>query len=488
MKKLLCLGAFFLMTNTSGYAWQAYDGPETIKHNWSYAALAQTMTEIRQNCEPTQIDEFLEIGNWARGNNAKFSLLDLILKCEQIKPPQIIRTETKPCYFPSKTQCTHNQNGVPVSCGESVMTDNKWCDIFISTWVKYHNDIVNKIGTDKPNPGTYVEKKSVTMPNGQQRTAYKVIDVVLADEYYNNTQTKTINQTANQSKKNTKIYEIAADGRISEVPNCSTWTNDMFMDIQASSKNKAGDIRGAVYRSYIFCDEDVTQYIYEIYDKRRGMVGGSFKNAGDSVDGKDFDIKVRLGEKYKTIDQAAKTSHQNGLLFKGRVATIDFLGNMLYGMNREEAVLPNFVADTAADALSIVSAKRPHAIALQKHAEPYLKNRQLTAMLKDEQIVKEAEALLKENVIEPETVRNAWDMGGQFVKDAKFDYTFKNTQTKEPYQAYNKAKNRMISVYHAVEPVTCSGNCNPLPGNDDVVVCTDANGMRGEFIFDDICD
>lgn len=467
MKKILCLGAFLAMIVSSVYAessTQYGDGFERVEHTWSYAALAQTMKVMRLNCEPTRKDEFLEIGNWTRNKKATFSMIDLLEKCLQTNPEKIVRTVEKPCKFPNETQCEFDQQGVPVSCGENVWTENDWCNIFISTWIKYHNDVIDKIGTDKQKPGTYVEKRSVIMSEDrQQRTAYKVVDVVLSDEYYvtavdaqGQSQMIHINQEANQDEKNTKIYEIKADGIIDEVPNCSTWTNDMFMDIQASSES-VGDVRGAVFESYIFCDENVTQYVYEKYDKRRGLIGASVMNAVNSIDGQDFDIKVHLGKTYKTSDQTGNASHSNGLLFNGRVATIDFLGNMLYGMNREEAVLPNVVADALANLVSIWSAR--------KNA---LSNGDI--------------------VIEPETVRNAWDVGSDLVKYAEYDNTFKNIQTKNKEDAYHMTKKRMLSTYNAVAPVVCHGNCNPRPMNDDVVVCIDANGMRREFVFDDICD
>ena len=503
MKRLLCLGAFVVLSICNVYANEdtksdpsktmlvqntpsalkmphldakdAIQNPEFIKHYWSYSALAQTMKDLRTHCEPTRKDEFLAIGNWARENNATFSLAEIIWKCEATNPEPIIRSNEHPCHFPQETQCKLDENQIPLSCGEKNLSKNKWCNIFISTLVENHNKVVEKLGDTKPTPGTYVEKVSITMHDGTHRNAYKVVDVVLSDDYYANGSkkyvlaagdlyTKHINQTANQADENTAIWERTPDGGIIKVPNCRTWTNDMFMDIQASSHSIQGDVRGAAFESYIFCDEDVTQYVYEKYDKRRGIMGASVANAFDSIDGNDFDIKVALGKEYTVSGQTNKTPQANGVLFNGRVASIDFLGNMLYGMNREEAVLPNIVADDMADLVSIGSAK----LSALKNAD--------------------TKGLLKDKIIEPETVRNAWDIGGEFVKRATFDYEFKNTQTQYEHQAYSMAQERMTAVYNAVAPIKCSGNCNPRGGSDDVVICTDANGMRREFIFDDICD
>ena len=431
MKKLLCIFIilFPLVSNADN---------KDVVYTWSYGALADTMKNMRSNCEPTSADEFLEMGNWFREKGATFSFNEIKVQCEtqQHKFNDIDRTYkdkngiVKKCEIP--LPCTDN------SCSEYQYTDNSGCNIFLTELVRNNNLRAKIIKNQKP--GTYVTK--VLLSNND--TVYKIVDVILAPNYWVDGQ---INTDANINEQNTKIYDIST-GEIIDT-GLYTWTNDMFFDV-STSNIPSGDVRGAFVNSYIRPNIDLTQEIYDLYDNNRGLVANSVQDAFNSMPHKPLDIKVIYGDKYKIEHQTNTESHANGVMFNNKIATFDFLGNMLFGMNNQEALLPNFVGRTFAQAVSIVDGM---------HVESY-------------------------------NVKHAWDVGEKLVQDniKSRITTFQNVQTKNEQEAYNKATQEMKHIYSNAQNIKCYGNCNKIPGSDDIVICTDSNGLRLEFLFDDICN
>lgn len=414
------------------------------KLNWSYGALSDTMKSMRNNCELTHADEFLQMGNWFRNKGAYFSLNELATQCvsqehsfHDIDRTTVVNGVPKECQMPT-TNCSET------SCGERAYTDNKGCNIFISTLIKNNNLRATIKTSDNPdNPGTYV--KQVSLPSG--RLAYQVFDVVLADGYWKNDK---IDSNVNQHENNTKIYEVLDNGTVKELP-WHTWTNDMFFDVSVSSSDR-GDVRGAFVNSYIYPEEDLTQEIYALYDENRGSPVATLLNTANSRQEGPYDIKDKYKEKYKDAGQTDTEANTNAVMFGGKIAHLDWLGHLLYGMNRQESIFPNVGADAAAHALSSLSGMS---------LAP-----------------------------EPTTMQQAWDIGSELVKQNKAsrDTTFKDTQTATPQEAFVLAAAQMTKIYPDATDVACSGNCNPIPGTDDIVNCTDAQGRRIEFVFDDICD
>lgn len=439
---------------------------------WSYAALGQTMQDMRQECEVTNARQFTVIGNWVREKQACFSINELLEFCMS-RPAHVslrsvkigaVNSDGEPKYCKVLLDNYGNEQNLLDIIPGTIAESEVGCMTLVAKWMAQHQ-MIREMGLniDGRAPGTYVKK--VKLNNGSM--VYRVLDVVLSQDYYQgNTKhrivtnrmhgdiyeydetTWSIDQSVNQLDNNTKIYEVTDNGDI--VPTgLHTWTNDMFLDVQ-STKSVSGGVRGAA-DAYIFYNDDITGDIYALYDKRRGKFGAVISNAWNSLPDNDFDIKEKLYDKYKVDTQKDKQAHANGVIFNGRVASLDFLGNMLYGMNREETVLPDFLANGLANVVSIASNK---------------------------------------GNIEPETVKNAWDFGADIVKKAKNtrDMAFERVQTKTKEIAYMIARDRMLSHYGASEPVNCTGNCNKRPGTDDIVICTDANGLRIEFVFDDICN
>ena len=410
------------------------------KYTWSYGALADTMKAMRNNCELTHKDEFLEMGNWFREKAATFSMNEFINQCKNQAHTfhEIDRTykdkngNVKKCEMP--LPCSGN------SCSEKPYTNISGCNIFLTEFIKNNNLRANILNNKIP--GTYVRK--VDLPNGE--IAYKIVDVILADGYWQNDR---INNDINNNVANTKIYDIST-GNIVDT-GMQTWTNDMFLDVAAASTKK-GNVGGAFVKSYIRPAIDLTNEIYAMYDKRRGKMTSTVGNAFDSLTEHNFDVKAIYASKYK-IDNAQTDveSHTNGVFFDGKIANLDWLGHLLYGMNREESVMPAILANWGAQALSLGSSGGNY---------------------------------------EPLNMQNAWDVGGNLVENNKSKRitTFAKIQTKTEQEAYQKAAQEMKKIYSDATGISCAGNCNKRPGTDDIVICTDSSKRRLEFVFNDICN
>lgn len=417
---------------------------EDTKYTWSYGALGETMKDMRSRCEVTSADEFIEMGNWFREKAATFSFNELKTQCETQKHKfrEIDRTykdkngNEKKCKMP--LPCDENK------CSEIHYTNNLGCNIFITEFIKNNNIRANIL--NNKTPGTYVKK--FKLENGE--TAYRIVDVILANGYWKNNR---INQDINTNAANTKIYDIST-GNILDT-GMHTWTNDMFFDASASTSSR-GDVRGAFVNSFIRPEIDLTQEIYALYDNGRGIYGNSRDDALSSMPEGPLDIKIKYGKEYKVDEQKETETHANGVMFMGKIATLDFLGNLLFGMNNQEANAPNFVGRGFAQGVSI-----------------------LHGLFSDEHVFH----------VEPQHVKHAWAVGEQIVRDNKPKriMTFAKIQTKTEQEAYQKAAQEMKKIYSDSQGISCTGNCNKRLGSDDVVICTDSSKRRLEFVFDDIC-
>ena len=434
MKKIILI--FITLYSTIAHADTNVDKKD-IKYTWSYGALADTMKPMRNNCEKTTKDEFIEMGNWFRMKNAYFSMNELIQQCvnQKHKFSDIDREYVdddgikKKCEMPLPCNET--------TCSEANFTENIGCNIFLTQFIK-NNKLRAKILNNKI-PGTYV--KQVTLESG--RVVYQIVDVILADNYWQNNR---INNSVNNDEANTKIYDITTGDIIDT--GLHTWTNDMFFDVSAA-RSQRGDVRGAFINSYIQQDIDLTSDIYAMYDKRRGLKNNTTGNFLDSRQEGDFDVKYIYAEQYRIDPQTQTESESNGVMFNGKVAHLDWLGHFLYGMNREESTGPDSLANAAAHGLSIIEGLKT----------------------------------------EPLHLQNAWNLGSELVRKNKTKVitTFKNIQTYRPQEAYEKAAQEMNKIYIDAQNISCTGNCNPRPNTNDIVICTDSSNRRLEFVFYAIC-
>lgn len=378
MKKLVLLCIALCPMAVLGTTGKVGKNPLYEDRFWSYGALADAMRDMRNYCEPTIEGPFVRIGNWMRTNGANFSIYDLLTLCLLSDFQPIDRTSTEPkldkvvptCELPNKA-CHLDGTTGKYDCGEKKMYSDEeydWfdnagtCDIFYATFMKYNNERA-KILQDRK-PGTYV--------SNVRDGVYRVVDVVLADDYwirdYKNTPNfvldssarvthrpeDDINYDSNTNEANTKIWEIMKDGTLRET-GWHTWTNDMFLGVK-TAKDPAGNVTGAFTNSLIFTEEDVTRGVYE------GVmaVGASpadlpayickattltkiceVDNAHNPKEwGVQRGINSAIRDKYtgELREQYPVETHSNGVMFDGKIAMLDWLGNFIVGMNIDKIV------------------------------------------------------------------------------------------------------------------------------------------------------
>lgn len=376
-----------------------------VQNSWSYAALGDTIRDMRMNCEITEVGQFMEFSNWLRARGGVASLKDMVDRClrigtfvdkdyeeknffgteEKIKK-QIDRKyvtdegKTKECRLPNAV-CDKK------GCGERAYTKtiggrrNLDCDIFLSTFIDRHNKLIQDThGIAKP--GTYVVRLSNTL--------YKVVDVVLAPGYYKD---GGIDQSVNTDPENTKVYVLSdgwsvkyLDGEggrfemsdkknsdeeleesVSEIVGLHTWTNDMFFNIDSTDS-----VRGVLNNSYICPQTDVSTLMYDAFNQGRGASGYTFRQGVRLLpyekwftefiglylhDSGESDTKETFARYCLAPSQDGDRSkaHTNGVMFEGKIANLEWLGHYLYGMVRDESPLPNVVMDEMRDVLETVT-------------------------------------------------------------------------------------------------------------------------------------
>ncbi len=300
------------------------------KHRWSLGALGDTMNEMFHGCSRTDMIQLTDFSNWLAGRDGLASLRELANHCLNIRGFQnnrIVRGKKSDgvvydCKVPEKN-CSGGK------CGEREYTlsltgkKNSECDIFLSTFIKKHN----QIATTKTNagvPGTYVVPTHIT-------DVYQVVDVILAPGYIQNGK---INQAVNTDPNNTKIY-VLSGGRAYNVVGLRTWTNDMFLNLNSVDGN-----RGVLNKSYICAgeDRDVTTDLYARFNSFRGTIRGEYTTYQgiNLLPGMGLDTKVSLAKYCKFKAQSDIDAHTNGVPFEGKIANLEWLGHYVYGMIRDE--------------------------------------------------------------------------------------------------------------------------------------------------------
>lgn len=408
------------------------------KYVWSYAAVADVTNDMYKYCARVQLPELTKHADFLVQKNAYASKAELVRKC-------ILDSPFFDAIDLDKESCKEHliMPGTIYSVGNK---KSDGCNLFITNLI----DRQAKIKKQYSSPGTYV--RNAGSQNG--KSVYVVDNVVLAPGYRD--AAGNTDYAVNTNDNNTNIYLF--DGGRYVQTGLHTWTNDMFMNIQNGNGDR-GMVRGARRGAYIYYDEDMTGVLYDLYNKRRGRLLASVANAVDSRPGGTFDIKEHYRNVYKVSGQDNGQADGNGFLFRGKIATLDFLGNVLYGMNAQEATIANGVADFAAERVSNYSTPGASWNKLWTDGEN-----------------------------ESQWVKTGWQIGNNLVVMAEKERNtkFANTQTAAPQDAYDMAAREVRRLNPNAGDVKCTGNCKHY-GGDDTVVCL-YSGNVTEFIFDDICN
>lgn len=478
MKNLLIF-VFFLFPGLAN----AVDA--NTKFTWSARAFSEVMKDMRTQCETTDAGMFIDIGNWAFDNRFYLSYNDLKDKCLSVAKFRGVERgkQGKPCKMP--LPC-YDEN----TCSERsvINTGVVGCDIYISSLQKIHNEYadIQKYGK----PGTYVVE-------GEDENVLRVVDVILPKNYLKSD--GSINEKANKYSANCIIWKVQKmpDGRFSIIDTgLKTWTADMFFDVQnVLGSGDKGGVRG-VMAEPIFLNRDVTHMMYQKFDKEMGEDGAFVDRAKKSFDGKEYDVKNNsdFGASSESFDDG------HGVMFGGKVANYDWLGHFLFGMFREDTILPDKLANAAAHALQAVPATVKDAtanLAIVNKVDSYGDKEKVGAGI----VIKAVHDSV--NTLENKKIQFAWDMGSELVRSwhnntdkttfVDFDLSddLVDIGAKRVPQAFAIAKCKFVKDYPglSLEAVDCIGFCDK--SIDDVVVCRGKSGdryLRKQYVFDDICD
>lgn len=290
---------------------------------WSLAAVADVANDMYTCLTPMSLAPLSKISEYLIESQGVASKVDLIMLCMNQEP-----MFEEPLSLYTTPECADKEYLVK-SVTKYFLGDrtSTGCNIFISNLIN-----ANAKYAKFSAPGTYVKKVPLT----SGRTAYKVVDVVIADGYFG--KNGTINNSVNQADENTGIYMVDNSDNPQRIG--TTWTNDSFVRITD------GNIRGANTDAYIFLDDDVTDRINKLLQEaafERSAVGIAYQSRDNGA----YDIKKLNNFRRSVFDAATGQSQtyqdangkpvdrvpENGVVFMGKVASLDALGHIVFGIN-----------------------------------------------------------------------------------------------------------------------------------------------------------
>lgn len=471
----------------------------------SLVGISDAYAGVRRYCNKTTGEQLVSLNNFIIRSNGALTAYSLISNCQ---------------YYLNETD--------DICSGGDLVVDknipaNVQCQAYIGTALFTHNKLVDKL----QKPGTYVMPYNGTGMLGNNRGVYSIVGVVPGDS--------------------NKIYNIAQDGSVSELP-FETRTPNMFINIDTND-----DVIGVHNHSVIYTQVDMTFAVVKMIEQKTG--GYVFNSIGLKSQG-DLDIKNSIGvELYQTPEQkkdltyGATYAHTNGVLFQGKVVNFEWLGHYIFGARKgsddniledlydvmadnEQArtsaktagqsqtdsdmhkdVAQNAYVEWAEDASGKTTRER---FIARRHID-FFKNKETNTELEAYALAEDYIKTVLGNVSNIECYGVAESMGNDMVTCQwatnsnetgitifEFDdigngkeYTlyvddvepFLSVQTKTVYEAIEKAKNYVRKKHGIVQNLSCDGNCNLL-GND-TVRCIFKKGdtlYKQNFRFDDICD
>lgn len=316
---------------------------------WSLGALEKVVTDMYNCLEPdVYLSRFQEIVSYLIKHDGVATKRDLLQLCIpdnlsldgfNLMEDEVNRTVNDSVRLINKPECNDRQylledvTSYRLKRPSGLEQYSRFCDVFLSNLIKQNNKYVKYC-----NPGTYV--KEYKLDSG--RTAYKVVDVVLAEGYLSDH--GTINQSVNQAYENTGIYlDSGVDDPCSAQRIGTTWTNDSFMRITD------GNVRGANTEAYIFLDEDVMSSV-DILLREAAASWNLVAIVGSATQGR-FDVKNlpqfrQLVGEGGGLKQAAAQVPDNGVVFLGKVCSLDALGHMVFAINNRRIAKTGIDVDT----------------------------------------------------------------------------------------------------------------------------------------------
>ncbi len=309
--------------------------------NWSLAALSGVLRFLYgHHCNVSE-SELVGLSDYIFRENPTATLKDIAEYCKNMPEPSLSPVlfyyETKDKKTPCPTDGT-KVSGFVQKSGSAVAKTS--CQYFLRLLIDQQNKYVGKFGgVVDGRPGFYVEKVS-----DQDGGIYQIVDFINSDD---------IEQASS-------IWEINHDGK-SDIKKLNGFSTDIIPDENGNSVPAfvniltTGKTRGIHEKSYIFPKVDLTEQIMNAC--RIGYEGpliGVVRDVGVFAPTNAMDVKstfcepanTRVGEaidenifggpiiNLRMPGQTVTECHANGVLFNGKLVTLQWLGHFLYGCKR----------------------------------------------------------------------------------------------------------------------------------------------------------
>ncbi len=307
--------------------------------NWSLAALSGVLRFLYgHHCNVSE-SELVGLSDYIFRENPTATMKDIAEYCKKMPEPSLspvlfyYETKNGPCPTDGV-----NVSGFFQKSGSAVAKTS--CQYFLELLIDQQNKYVGKFGgVVDGRPGFYVEKVS-----DQDGGIYQIVDFINSDD---------IEQASS-------IWEINHDGK-SDIKKLNGFSTDIIPDENGNSVPAfvniltTGKTRGIHEKSYIFPKVDLTEQIMNacrMENKVRGLeigrdvflfhpqnaldVKSTFCEPANTRVGEAIDENIFGGPiiNLRMPGQTVTECHTNGVLFNGKVVTLQWLGHFLYGCKR----------------------------------------------------------------------------------------------------------------------------------------------------------
>jgi len=316
---LLLISVFFMGYPCVNFADEVTDVETPIV--WDLHALTETMRDLLfQHCKVKQYN--LEILSDFILSNPKRSIAEIAEACSNPRDQSRLlssalfyydkNVKNVECPAPGEKKDHYQQVSGTFSVdinGEIKEINKPSCQYYVEYLKKKQNefnDYKQKYSNyDFSKPGLYVERI-------ENNKLYRVVNYVKAKE---------------DSNTNENSVYVVGGNTVLSYP---LYSSDMFTNITTG-----GHTFGIYNHSYIYSNMDVTREIFKMAEQKYGpvqhLINSSQLFLEQNLDVKNVYCKEK---KLQRSDQRLIDCHTNGVIFRGKIVTLEWLGHYLFGYRK----------------------------------------------------------------------------------------------------------------------------------------------------------
>ena len=442
---------------------------------WSLAALSDTIRYLYSNHCKTEKDELQVLSDYIYKKKPHATLKEVKYNCINANPSlsRVLfhyNTKNGDCPLDGQTK-----NGYTQKSGPSVGKIS--CNYFLRELVNKQNKFVDKYGALalEGMPGLYVKRVG--------NNVYKVINFVKSSK-------------PNQDD-NVVVHILGDDNTNKNDLYRKMYSEDMFVNISTTGK-----VEGIHNNSYIYTDVDLTDFMLEAA-RQDGTAFSMLLNSYGLKFGEHYDIKnwfcgtnkndkwttklkslVKNRQNLRYGSQSVEDCHTNGVIFQGKIVTLEWLGHWLFGqrkaINSGGSRLGQGVYDKFADREQ--SNTSGHNAGQAQTDGAY--NKKVQDMGYNAGM--ETEVFKYTQVKRPEDAINCvknYLVNKGMVNDKSDIKSCKTTECKSGLKSAVPAAGAVITGHPVVAGAIVAGT-----GEQDYVICELKDGRKLQYEFDDICN